>query len=97
MSHTVAAILFHKPLPFKGEVTLWLVGLLAALGICYSKPGLLVQGLMLLSGILLLTMWYHYARLAIWTSALNKRSAFLKLIAVIGSVLLASVVAVATE
>jgi hypothetical protein len=97
MSRTLTELLFHKPLPFKGEVLLWLVGVLAALGIGYSKPGIFVQAVMLLGGLLLLAIWYRYARLAIWTNALNNRSFFLKLVAVMGSILLASVFALATE
>jgi membrane protein DedA with SNARE-associated domain len=97
MSRTLTTLLFHKPLPLSGEVLLWLAGALAALGIGYSNPGVFVQAVMLLGGLLLLAIWYRYARLAIWTSALNNRSFFLKLIAVTGSVLLASVFAMATE
>jgi len=97
MGRTLTTLLFHKPLPLSAEVLLWLVGVLAALGIGYSKPGIFVQAVMLLGGFLLLTIWYRYARLAIWTNALNNRSLFLRLVAVIGSVLLASVFALATE
>jgi hypothetical protein len=97
MGRILTTLLFHKPLPLSGEVLLWLVGALAALGIGYSKPGFFVQALMLLCGLLLLAIWYRYARIAIWTSALNNRSFFLKLIAVTGSVLLASVFALGTE
>jgi multisubunit Na+/H+ antiporter MnhB subunit len=97
MGRTLSSLLFHKPLPFKGEVLLWLLGVLFALWIGHSKPGTAVQAVMLMSGILLLAIWYRYTKLAIWTSAINNRSFFLKLIAVIGSVLLASVFALATQ
>ncbi|WP_338924791.1 hypothetical protein V0M98_34795 (plasmid) [Pseudomonas silesiensis] len=90
MVHMLKICLFHKPVPLFWQVLLWLVGGLGTLGICYVKPSGAAQAVMLLSGLVLLAIWFRYTRLAVWTSALNDRSLFLKVVAVIGGVLLVS-------
>lgn len=88
MSRMLTIFLFQKPVPFFWQLFLWLAGGLATLGICYAKPGGVAQAVMLLSGLVLLAIWFRYTRLAVWTRALNDSSLFLKIVAILGSVLL---------
>lgn len=89
--------IFHRALPIHYQALCWIAGIIAAILIGLEHPSDIYRAVMASCGIILLTIWLRYFRLAIWTAAINPNSIALTLISVMGSVLLVCAIAVDTH